>query len=405
MALFANLRHQNLRSCRLLRHLSATSTTTVSPSAVLSPSDPSALLTAKQKSRAALHLLRSETEPSRIVDICRAAALTPSSHLDRNALSSAISKLSSSQSFSSIRSLVDDLLLSSKDPNPRFLSHAIVLFGHAGMIDDALRAFRSLPSPRSLNALLFACVSSNNHSELAKIFREYPAIYGVSPDLETYNTVIKSFAESGTTRSFYSVFDEMLKKKIKPNTTTFCNALEGFYKEQRFDDVEKVLELMKKHDCNPGVTTYNARILGLTKLGKSEQAKELFGEMVKKKVKPSWVTYSHLIVGFCKEGNLEEAKRFYKSMRSNGCVAESWVYFSLMNHLCKGGDFEAALGVCRDTMVRNWVPCFASMKMLVNGLASSSKMDEAMDLIEKVKERFPKGADMWKEVEEGLLKT
>ncbi|KAH0458673.1 hypothetical protein IEQ34_011487 [Dendrobium chrysotoxum] len=406
MALYAKLLHQKLHSHLLIRHLSATATTTtaVSPSAILSPSDSSAVLTSKQKSRAALHLLRSENEPSRIVDICRAAALTPSSHLDRNAFSSAISKLSSSQSFSSIRSLVDDLLLSSKNPNPRFVSHAIVLFGHAGMHDDALRAFRSLPSPRSLNALLFACIISNNHSELAKIFREYPAIYGVSPDLETYNTVIKSFAESGTTRSFYSVFDEMLKRKIKPNTTTFCNALEGFYKEQRFDDVEKVLELMRKHDCNPGVSTYNVRILGLTKLGKTEQAKELFGEMLKKKVNPSWVSYSYLIVGFCKEGNLEEAKRFYKSMRSKGCVAESWVYFSLMNYLCKGGDFEAALEVCKDTMVRNWVPCFASMKLLVNGLASSSKVDEAKDLIEKVKERFPKGADMWKEVEEGLLK-
>ncbi|XP_020577417.1 pentatricopeptide repeat-containing protein At1g61870, mitochondrial [Phalaenopsis equestris] len=399
MALCAKLRHQHLHSRLLVRHLSA-----ASPSAILSPSDPSALLTAKQKSRAALYLLRSENEPSRIVDICRAAALTPTSHLDRNAFSSAISKLSSSQSFSSIRTLIDDLLLSSKNPNPRFLSHAIVLFGHAGMLDDALRAFRSLPSPRSLNALLFACIISNNHSELAKIFREYPTIYGVTPDLETYNTVIKSFAESGTTRSFYSVFDEMLKRKIKPNMTTFCNALEGFYKEQRFDDVEKVLELMKRHDCNPGLSTYNVRILGLTKLGKSAQAKELFGEMVKKKVKPSWVTYSHLIVGFCKEGNLEEASRLYKSMRSNGCVAESWVYFALMNHLCKGGDFGAALGVCKDTMVRNWVPCFASMKMLVNGLASSSKVDEAKDLIEKVKEKFPKGVDMWKEVEEGLLK-
>ncbi|KAK8968367.1 Pentatricopeptide repeat-containing protein [Platanthera guangdongensis] len=393
MALYPRIRTLNLH----LRHLSSSAAAAGSPSSILSPSDPSAILTSKQKSRAALSLLRSETDPSRIVDICRAAALTPDSHLDRTALSSAVTKLSSSQSFSSIRSLVDDLLL------PRHLSHAIVLFAQAGMLDDSLRAFRTSPSQRSLNALLFACIVSNNHSQLSKFFTEYPSIYSITPNLETYNTVLKSFSESGTSRSFYSVFDEMLKRNIKPNMTTFCIALEGFYKEQRFGDVDKVLELMRSHGCSPNLATYNARILGLTKLGKSELARELFDELKKKNMKPSWVTYGHLIVGFCKEGNLEEAKRFYRSMRRNGSVAESWVYFSLMNYLCKGGDYEAAMGICNDTMARNWVPCFVSMKTLVNGLASSSKLDEAKDLIEKVKGRFPKAADMWKEVEEGLV--
>ncbi|PKA45651.1 Pentatricopeptide repeat-containing protein [Apostasia shenzhenica] len=403
MALHTALRRRNLEFHLLLRCLSAASAVaTASPSAILSPSNPSAILTAKQKSRAALSLLKSETDPSRIVDICRAAALTSASHLDRVALSSAISKLSSSLCFSAIRSLVDDLLLSSKDHNPRFLSHAIVLFGQAGMLDDALRAFRSSPSCSSLNSLLFACILSKNHSELAKIFRDYPTTYGVTPNLETYNIVIRSFAESGTTRSFYSVFEEMRKRNFKPNTTTFCNTLEGFYRELRFDEVERVLELMKKHDCHPGLTTCNVRIQALCKIGRSEQAKDLFREMVKSGMKPSWVTYNHLITGFCKEGNLNEAKRLYKEMRSKGCVAESGVYFTLIHYLCKDGDFEAALGVCEDTMARNWVPCFAIMEMPVNGLASSSKVGEAKDLIKKVKERFPKGSEMWKEVEDGM---
>ncbi|PKA48193.1 Pentatricopeptide repeat-containing protein [Apostasia shenzhenica] len=104
--------------------------------------------------------------PSRIVDICRAAALTPASHLLRVALSSAISKLSSFLSFSAIRSLVDDLFLSSKDHNSRSLSHAVVLFGQAGMHYDALCAFRSSPSCSSLNYLLFACILSKNHDRI-----------------------------------------------------------------------------------------------------------------------------------------------------------------------------------------------------------------------------------------------
>ncbi|PKA46728.1 Pentatricopeptide repeat-containing protein [Apostasia shenzhenica] len=169
MDLYTALRRRNLGFHLLLRCLSAASAVaTASPSAILSPSNSSTILTAKQKSR---------------------AALTPASHLDRVALSSAISKLSSFLSFSDIRSRVDDLLLSSKDHN------------QAGMHDDALGAFRSSLSCSSLNYLLFASILCKNHSELAKIFRDYPTTYGVTPNLETYNIVIRSFAESGTTPS------------------------------------------------------------------------------------------------------------------------------------------------------------------------------------------------------------
>lgn len=394
----------------LLRHRRTFSSS--SSSAILNPSDPSAPLSSKQKSRAALSLLKSISSSSaapdaaaadadRIVAICRAAALSPSSHLDRHALSLAVSSLSASRSFDHLRSLLHSLLLSPHSP-PRHLSHAIVLFGQAGLLDDALRTFRSHPDLPSLNALLFACILSRNHDRVPRLFRDLPASHGINPNLDTYNTVLKSFSESGTSRSFFSVLDEMSRAKIKPNRTTFYTALAGFYKEERFDDVEKVLELMKKHDCRPGLTTYNVRIQSLCKLKRPGEAMALLKEMKGKGMKPNWVTYNHLIYGFCKEGDLEEAKKLYKEMRSRGCVGDSAFYFTLIYYLCKGGDFETALGLCRETMARNWIPCFSTMKMLVNGLVSASKVEEAKEIVEKIKEKFSGNADMWKEVEEAL---
>nr|CAD1841056.1 unnamed protein product [Ananas comosus var. bracteatus] len=89
------------------------------------------------------------------------------------------------------------------------------------------------PRPPSLNALLFACILSRNHDRVPRLFRDLPASHGINPNLDTYNTVLKSFSESGTSRSFFSVLDEMSRAKIKPNRTTFYTALAGFYKEER----------------------------------------------------------------------------------------------------------------------------------------------------------------------------
>lgn len=400
-------------SSNSLRRLLLRRPYSTSPSAILSPSDPSAVLTAKQKSLAALSLLKqipsssssaagaAIADPSRILSICSAASLSPSSHLDRVALSSAVSHLSSSPS--SVRSLISDLLLSS--PSDRHVSHAIVLFGQARLLDDALATFHRHPSLPFLNSLLLAAVLAGDHPAAARFFTDLPSSYNLVPDVNTYNTILKSFSESGSTRSAYSLFDEMRKKGVKPNATTFTNSISGFYREQMFDDVKKVMGMMRKeYGCNPwSQAVYNVRIEGLCKLKRTGEAKELYTEMVlNRRMKPNWVTYGHLIVGFCKEGNLEEAKWIYEEMGKRKIVAESGCYFSLTHYLCQGWDFEAALGVCKDAMGKNWVPRFKTMKMLVNGLVKVGKVEEGKEIVGMMKEKFPSKADTWKEVEEGF---
>ncbi|KAJ3696021.1 hypothetical protein LUZ60_001398 [Juncus effusus] len=393
MAALTRLRHL---LCH--RHFSSSAAAAISPSAILNPSDPSTPLTSKQKSRAALSLLKlkTTTDPDQIVSICHAAALSSATHLDRAAFSIAVTKLASSNSVSPLRSLISSLLLPSSPP------HAIVLFGQAGLIEDSISIFKSHASTQTLNSLLFACLISNKHSELQRIYSEFPKSYGIEPDLKTYNTVIKSFCESGTSRSFYSLLDEMVKKGIKPNKTTFTTALAGFYEEQKFDEINKVLELMKTHNCGHGITAYNTRVKSLCKLKRANEAKDLFKEMESKGTKPNWVTYNHLIYGFCREENLEEAKKLYDEMKKKELVGDSRFYFTVIYFLIKGGEFERAFEVYKEVETRNWIPGFSIMKKLVEGLKSIGKSEEAKEIVEKMKEKFEGKNEMWSEVEESL---
>ncbi|XP_043688673.1 pentatricopeptide repeat-containing protein At1g61870, mitochondrial-like [Telopea speciosissima] len=371
-------------------------------------SSESAPLSSRQKTRDALKLLQSEKNPERILDICRSASLTPELHLDRVAFSIAVSKLTESKSFESIRSYLDELKTRPDLRNERYMSHAIVLYGQAGLLDHAIRTFKQMDelgisrSAKSLNALLFACIVGKKYDEVSRIFMEFPKTYGITPNLDTYNTVIKALCESGSSSSVYSILAEMDRKDCKPNTTSFDTLLAGFYKEEKFEDVGKVLELMKKHDFLPRVSTYNVRIQSLCKLKKSAEAKALFEGMLSRDMKPNSVTYCNLIHGFCKEGDLEEAKRLFNDMPRKGCVPDSDCYFTLIHFLCQGKDFDAALKVCKESMQKDWVPNFTTMKTLVNGLASISKVVEARELVGQMKERFPKTAGLWKEVEEAL---
>ncbi|XVE87808.1 hypothetical protein DITRI_Ditri19aG0018200 [Diplodiscus trichospermus] len=396
MALFSRIRSSTTATCFRLRHFS-----------ILSP-DSSTPLTSHQKSRAALSLLKSEQNPDRILEICRAASLTPLYHLDRISFSTAISKLSEGNHFQSIDTFLHELRSRPDLKNERFASHSLILYGQAKMLNHALKAFDDFHneglcnSAKSLKALLVAAILSKDYKEAKRIFVEFPKRYGIEPDLETYNTAIKALCESGSSSSVYSILVDMKSKGVKPNATTFGTLLSGFYQEEKYEDVGKVLNLMKEHGIPVGVSTYNIRIRSLCMLKKSNEAKALLDGMLSKGIKPNSITYNNLIYGFCMEGNLEEAKKLFKSMVKGGLEPDSHCYFTLAYFLCQGRDFEEALRICKESMEKNWFPNFSTMKSLVNGLASISKVDEAKELIQNIKEKFSKNADMWDEIEKGL---
>ncbi|KAH9606685.1 hypothetical protein KSS87_014894 [Heliosperma pusillum] len=378
-----------------------------SPSSILS-GDPKVILTSKEKSRAALSLLKSETNPEKILNICRAAALTPESHLDRIAFSVAISKLSKSNYFEGIRVYLEELKNRPDLRNERFVSHSIILYGQAGMIHNGITTFEQMEqmgirrTVKSFNALLFSCILAKKYDEAKRIFTDFPTMYNIEPNLDSYNTIIKAFSEGGESMSGYSIIAEMGRKKCKPNATTFANLISGFYREEKFEDVGKVLKLMKEHEMNPGLNIYNVRIESLCKLGRSFEAKALLDGMLERKMKPNSNTFGNLIHGFCKEGKYEDAKKLFKTMGNHGCKPTSDCYFTIIYFLCKGGDYETAFQISKDSMKEKWVPNVTTMKSLVEGLVSISKVEEAKELIEIVKEKFPKHADLWKETEEKL---
>ncbi|KAL5730823.1 hypothetical protein ACHQM5_003614 [Ranunculus cassubicifolius] len=376
-------------------------------SSILSPD--SAILTSTQKTRTALSLLKTENNPEKILDICRAAALTPELSLDRAVFSFAISSLTKSQSFESIREYLEELKQRPDLQNERSLAHYMVLYGQAGMLDHAIRTFKEMgdlgisPTSMSLNSLLLASVIARKYDEVNRIFVEFTKTFGIMPDLDTYNMLIKANIEAGSANSTYSVLAEMERKGIKPNATTFGSMLAGFYGEEKFQDVEKVLESMEKHGMKPNLNIYNIRIQSLCKLKKTAEAKELFEKMVSYR-KPNAVTYHHLIYGFGKEGNVDEVRSLYLDMRRKGYEPNASCYYTLVYYLSKGGDFETALKACKESISKKWYPNIATMKMLIEGLVSTSKIEEARELIGNLKGHFERNIDKWNEIEESLPK-
>ncbi|EYU33903.1 hypothetical protein ABFS82_08G149600 [Erythranthe guttata] len=382
-------------------------------SSILNPDSKTPPLSRKEKSRAALSalsLLRLETNPERIVDICRATSLTHGTHLYRDAYSVAISKLKKSNNYGGIRTIIKNSLSRTDCRSELSVSHLIVLYGQAGLIKDALQLFDEMPSlgiqigVKALNSLLFSCIIAGEYSEMKRVFSDFPGKYGLEPNVDTYNTVLKGLCESGSADSAHSILAEMESKGINPDAKTFSVAIAGFYKEEKFDDVEKMIVSMKKYGVEKGIGIYNVMMQSLCKLKRSNEAKALLDEILLKNMTPNSVTYGHLIHGFCKEGKLDVAKSLFEEMISRELKPQAECYFTMVYYLCKGNDFEVALTICKESMSKGWIPNMTTMRCLVSGLISVEKVDEAKEIIAVMKDKFSRNVDPWIEIEEGLPK-
>ncbi|KAL2244910.1 pentatricopeptide repeat-containing protein At1g61870, mitochondrial-like [Sesamum indicum] len=364
----------------------------------------------KEKARAALYVICSEQNPERVVDICRSTALSPESHLDRLAYSRAISKLKESNNYEGIRAFIKDSIKQLTCRSERFVSYFLVLYGQGGLVKDAVKLFDEMPemgierNVKTLNSLLTSCILAGEYGEMKRVFTEFPGKYGLEPNLDTYNVVLKGLCKSGSANEAHSILAEMERKKIKPNTTTFVTAIGGIYEQGNYIDVGKMMQLMKKYGIEPGMSIYNVRIQSLCKLKRSAEAKALFDALPSRGMKPTCGTYGHLIYGFCREGKLDVAKSLYKKMVDRGLQPEAQCYFTLVYYLCQGQDFDAALGICKDCMSKGWVPNITTMKSLVDGLVRIEKVDDAREIIRRVKEKFSRNADRWSEIEAAFPK-
>ncbi|KAL3850857.1 hypothetical protein ACJIZ3_012739 [Penstemon smallii] len=372
----------NLRSLILQRHrVLSTSTSILNP-------DSKTPLTGRDKSRTTISLIQFETDPERILDICRAASLTPESHLDRVAYTKAISKLKESHYYDGIRCFLKESLTRSDSKSERFVSHFIVLYGQAGLVSDAVKLFDEMPemgverNVKTLNSLLFSCIVGKEYGQMKRIFDEFPRKYGLVPNLDTYNTVLAGFCESGSASLSHSILAEMERRSMKPNETTFSTVIVGFYAEEKFMDVGKITELMRRYGFEQGISIYNVRIQSLCKLKRSSEAKALLDAILSRGMNPTCMTYHHLIYGFCREGKLDVAKSLFEEMVSRNLKPD-------------GKDFEAALSICKESMAKNWIPNITTMKSLVKGLMFIEKIDEARKIVERMKKKFPRSADKW----------
>lgn len=239
-----------------------------------------------------------------------------------------------------------------------------------------------------------------------EMFRSIPEKIGVTPTVVSHNLVLKAFVQQNDLQSARNWIDELYKDdaKVVPNIDSYNILLGAYWNNGDLVGYDGIVKEISKRGLEFNLATYNYRILRLCKNKECARAKKMLDEMVSKGVKPNSRSYDAIIHGYCNVGDIESAMKVLKSMLEDGHVSpSSRSYYSLIRSMVKEGEFDLALETCREIIKRRWVPPFEAMEVLVRGLVAMSKVEEAKEVVEKMKKRLKGPAvDSWGKIEAAL---
>lgn len=143
--------------------------------------------------------------------------------------------------------------------------------------------------------------------QLMKIFQEK----NVPFDVTHYNSYMRVSLQNNSFFDPMKIFDEMKKKGIQANLTSFRLMSECYARQGRSEEIQKILNEMKlaKFNIEPLILTH--LLSSYAEHGQLERLEELFKLFQELDLTPVSETYEQFLLAYFKRGQIEEAKKYF----------------------------------------------------------------------------------------------
>lgn len=257
-------------------------------------------------------------------------------------------------------------------------------------IKDTSQFCNSTTSASAAIDLVVKSYSNLNLTDKALNIVALAKSHGFMPGVLSYNAVLDSIIRCrghNWVKLAEEVYIEMIRCKVSPNVFTYNILIRGFCAGGDIETGLLMFGRMEKNGCLANVVTYNTLVDGYCKLGQVDKALELFREMAIKGIEQNLISFNVIINGLCRKGRLEETKEVLKEMNRKGFVPDEVTYNTLVNGYCKEGDFHQAL-LLYGEMVRNGLlPNVVTYTSLINSMCKAGNMNRAMEFFDQMRVR------------------
>ncbi|KAL6145577.1 hypothetical protein ACLB2K_056263 [Fragaria x ananassa] len=239
---------------------------------------------------------------------------------------------------------------------------AISAYCRVGRLDDAVRAFDSMrklidgkASVVVYNILINGFVKCGEHD---KALWFYERMFGLALEL----------------------FKDMRGKGCSPNVVSFNTLIKGFFREGKFEDGIEMAYEMIEFGCEFSSVTCEILVDGLCREGQVEEACELLIDFSRKGVVPRGYDYYGLVEVLCRKGNSERALEVVDELWRMRNVPSLIACTTLVEGLRRSARIDEALEVMGRMLEVDMVPDIVTFNCLLQDLCNLGRTEEADNL-------------------------
>lgn len=240
--------------------------------------------------------------------------------------------------------------------------------------------FNYRPFRNAFNAILYMLLTIEQYSLIEWVHQKM-LLEGHSPDVLTYNIVMRAKYMLGKLDQFHCLLDEMGKDGFAPDLHTYNLLLHVLGKGDKPLAALNLLNYMSDIGCVPNVLHFTNLIDGLGRAGNLEACKYFFDEMIKKGCEPDVVCYTVMITSYVAAEKFDEAQMLFDDMLVRGQLPNVYTYNSMIRGLCTVGEFDKAFSMLKDMDSHGCKPNFSVYSSLVSRLRSAGKDSQANNVI------------------------
>lgn len=343
-----------------------------------------------------------------------------------------INILGSSGRLYEMNQVIEQMKQDSCECKDRVFASVFKTYAKAGVLDDAVSLFRSLPQfncvnwTSSFNTLLEILINESKLDTFYRLLMEKSFGWEVKSRVGSLNLLMDALCRINRSDLALEVFQEMDYHCCYPEKESYKILMRGLCRDGRLNEATHLLYAMlwriSQKGCGEDIVIYRTLLDSLCDNGQANEAVQILGKVLRKGLKapksrsklkdldqirdssedaelakaminealirgaiPSLASYTAMGTDLYIEGKIIEANKLLDEMRERGFKPTLRIYEAKVAALCRAGRVEEAGKVIEEEMLKkDCVPNSKVYNIVVKGFCDEGKLDLAVGFLEKM---------------------
>jgi len=214
----------------------------------------------------------------------------------------------------------------------------------------------------------------------------------IRPTSITLGCMVEAVVSNGDTEGAYELIHQMHDDdqcRDALNSVIYCSVLKGFTREKKIERVWSVYDEMVKRRIELSIVTYNTLIDACARCGRMEHVDDILQNMAKHGIKPNVITYSTMLKGHCQMGSIQTAFSVLEDMKRNTKLRpDEIMYNSLLDGCAQNNLVDEGLGLLKEMQSEGVTPSNFTLSILVKMMNRARKLSNAFSLVEEITNKY-----------------